>query len=191
MHKWQKALKRGQCHPIPISSIMIGQSQNTFMKCFGHCTISAGSGRLTRSSQGDLTPIPTLPSHQFCRIEIWPRHTPAIIFTAYQCPSCRQETFLSIGRPLSPSMTLAQGIQLLVRLAFSMNTAQKMLKNDRCSAKSPSFINALKIICEKSRRFEELVKKEGLPNEDDAIATIADLTDTLPLNDEEFAFNEN
>ena len=189
MHKWQKALKRGQCHPLPICSIMIGQSQNVFIKCFGHCTLSAGTGRFTRSSQGDLTPIPTLPNHQFCRVESWPKHTPATIFTAFQCPKCRLETFLSIGKHLSPSLTLAQGLQLLVRLALSMNTAQKMMKNERFSAKSPSFINALKIICERSQLFEEAINKEDLPTDEEAVAIIADLTDSLPLNDEEFSFN--
>ena len=182
-------MKRGQCFVIPISSLMIGQAQSSFIKCFGHCTLSTGSGRLTRSSQGELTPVPTLPSHQFCRVECWPKHTPAQIFTSFQCPKCRLETFLTIGKHLSPAMTLAQGLQLLVRLALSMNTSQIMTKKGRLPAKSPSFINALKIICEKSRLFGEITKKEELPLEEDATAIIAELSDTLPLNDEDFSFN--
>lgn len=140
-HKWQKAQKRGQCLDIPLCSILIGQSQHVFAKAFGHCTLLAATGRNTRSSQGELTPVPTLPSHQFCKIEVWPAHTPATIFTSYQCPKCRLETFLSIGKQLTPALTLSQGLHFLVRLALSMNTAQKMMKNDRLKAKSPIIIN--------------------------------------------------
>ena len=63
------------------------------------------------------------------------------------------------------------------------------MKNERFSAKSPSFINALKIICERSQLFEEAINKEDLPTDEEAVAIIADLTDSLPLNDEEFSFN--